>query len=78
MSRSRKKTPIIGNCGAESEKKDKKFAHRAERKRINEVLHEDPESEILPERREAYDNWNFSKDGKHYIKGSVDPKLMRK
>jgi hypothetical protein len=71
MSRSYRKTSIIGNVGS-SEKYDKVHANRKSRKHIKDHIaatHGDLDSlqEILmPIEDEILDNWTASKDGKTY------------
>lgn len=86
MSRSYRKTPIIGNCGS-SEKCDKVHAHRKERKQIKDHItstHGDLEllEEIMiPKTDEISDPWTSSKDGKSYIDPIIrddDPEFMKK
>lgn len=72
MSRSYKKTSVIGHTGA-SEKQDKKHAHKVYRKRIKDDIsssHGDVEKLqelIMPIEEELSDTWTMSKDGKHYV-----------
>lgn len=74
MSRSKRHTPICGNTLAESEKKDKVMAHRAERRAANQALSADEE---CPDPKEFGNPWSAAKDGRHYF-GSKYPKLLRK
>lgn len=73
MSRSYKKTSVIGNTGASSEKFDKKHAHKVYRKHIKDNIassHGDVErldELIMPIEEELSDTWTMSKDGKHYV-----------
>lgn len=78
MSHSRKKTPVAPMAGPKSQKKAKLFAHRAERKRVREAIHQDPQAGVFPHRREAYDNWHFPQEGKMYWGRAIWPKAMRK
>lgn len=64
MSRSRKKTPITGNCGG-SEKRDKRWANRSLRRQFKIALKQ--EKEILPLLRDVSNVYTFNKDGKHYM-----------
>lgn len=75
MSRSRRKTPIVGITTAMSEKFDKGKANRKLRSRVHVAL--DRGDEVLPELREVSDVWTFAKDGKQSL-NDPDPKLMRK
>lgn len=68
MSRSYKKTPIIGNCSKGcSEKKDKNILHGRIRARARRLLQTDPENYLDPLPEEAYNVWSMTKDGKHYF-----------
>lgn len=73
MSRSYKKTTVIGNTGSSSEKFDKKHAHKVYRKHIKDNItssHGDVEKLqelIMPIEEELSDTWTMSKDGKHYV-----------
>lgn len=73
MSRSYKKTSVIGNTGASSEKFDKKHAHKVYRKHIKDNIassHGDVErleELIMPIEEELSDTCTMSKDGKHYV-----------
>ena len=77
MSRSYRKTSIIGNAGS-SEKMDKIIAHRKSRKYIKDHItstHGDLEllQEILmPKDDEISNPWTSSKDGKTYWNISED------
>lgn len=79
MGKSRKKSPFFANTGAESEKKDKRFANRKLRRAVDKELDkvkENPElaEEVaLPEMREVSDEWKFDKDGKRYWNPPVEP-----
>lgn len=68
MSRSRRKTPIIGIAGT-SDKWGKRKANRALRKAVTSTITTsmDTEDYIVPKLRERSNVWNFSKDGKTYI-----------
>ena len=78
MSRSRKRTPVIGITTARSEKADKVAAHRRERRRVRQTIQAAPEAEILPHTRELSNVWAFAKDGKRYAPHWVGPKDLRK
>jgi hypothetical protein len=81
MARSRKKTPIIPNTCADSEKEDKRNNNRKLRRTVKQKLQvvEDTEDLVLPELREITDVWGSAKDGKKYKDpAKLDPKLMRK
>lgn len=74
MSRSRRKMPITGMTTADSEKQDKRLANRKLRRKVRQVLPEEPE--VLPDLREVSDPWTMDKDGKKWI--DPDSKEMRK
>ncbi len=78
MSRSHRKTPKGGITTAKSEKEDKRFANRKERRKVKIVLQITPEAEILPHRREISNPWVMAKDGKHYYDCNIDEKYLRK
>ncbi|KRG28233.1 ATP synthase subunit B family protein [Salegentibacter mishustinae] len=64
MSRSKRKTPILTNGKAPSEKDEKQKANRKLRRIVKEklaVLEEE-----LPQKKEVSDRWNWEKDGKSY------------
>lgn len=64
MSRSFKKRAICGITVCESEKQDKKLAHRKFRNRVKHLLQKGS-IELLPTRlREVSEIWDFGKDGK--------------
>ena len=73
MSRSYKKTPVIGHTAAESEKYDKKLWHRRFRHKTKDILrslHNDPDmidDTIMPVEDDVSSTWSMSKDGKHYL-----------
>ncbi len=73
MSRSYKKTPVIGHTGASSEKSDKKHAHKVYRKHVKNNIassHGDVdalEDLVMPIEEELSNTWTMSKDGKHYV-----------
>lgn len=77
MSRSKKKTPIIGNTTAPSEKIDKVFFHRRSRRYIKQQLKitDDP----IDNEHKRSGSWIFDKDGKHYLKNKeLINKYLRK
>jgi hypothetical protein len=78
MSRSKRKTPKAGITTAKSEKEDKRFNNRRERKKVRQILHCDPEVELLPHRDEISSIWSMAKDGKRYLGRNADPKWLRK
>lgn len=65
MSRSRRKTPIIGVTCAESEKEDKVITNRKFR-RINKYLLNQNKM-LFDKTREISNNYLFAKDGKQYL-----------
>lgn len=73
MSRSYKKTPIIGHTNADSEKLDKKIWHRRFRHKTKDILrsmHNDVDSMddvVMPVEDDVSNTWSMSKDGKHYL-----------
>ncbi|WP_274645083.1 hypothetical protein [Pseudomonas serbica] len=66
MSRSRRKTPIIGHTTAVSESFDKAKWHRAFRRAENKRLSCDPESESH-HLKEFFNPYSMHKDGKQWI-----------
>ena len=64
MSRSKRKTPILPNCQASSEKSEKRKANRKLRRIVKQKLAV-PDGE-LPQKKEISDIWNWEKDGKSY------------
>jgi len=78
MSRSRRNRSIIGITTSPSEKQDKRFANRKERKRVRVILAKEPAADLLPHKREISDVWSMEKDGKRHFDAKKYPKLMRK
>ena len=79
MSRSRRRTTIIGNCGG-SEKYDKRLANRRHRTKVRQVM-KDGGFEDLPDLREVSNLWTMNKDGKFYFDEKAyrdDPKHLRR
>ena len=76
MTRSRKKTPICGHTCRESEKKDKRYANRAFRKRTHDAIASgnEPPRDIA----EVSEVWTFAKDGKQYLDPEQFPGVIRK
>ncbi len=66
MSRSYRKTPIIGNAG-NSEKKDKQIANKKFRKRSKQKLHQQQLDYLPYDMNEVHNVWSMSKDGKRYL-----------
>lgn len=73
MSRSYKKTPIIGHTKSESEKDDKKIWHKRFRHKTKDILrsmHNDTEminDTLMPVEEDVSNTWSMSKDGKTYL-----------
>jgi len=78
MSRSARRSPVIGNTTAPSEKEDKQLAHRRHRRRVDQALGQDPETPVLPHRRETSNPWMMDKDGKQRFDPQRFPELLRK
>jgi len=79
MSRSRRKTPIVGIAKSESDKWYKVLWHRINRARLRGLLaheqYDDADTDT------PYNDWNAPKDGKQYLKSETIermPELMRK
>ncbi len=66
MANSHRKTNVIGNTLAASEKKDKQSANRNLRRAVKRVLSAGVFDDI-PLLREVSDSYTFAKDGKSYI-----------
>jgi hypothetical protein len=64
MSRSVKKTPIVGNCGG-SEKYDKRIANRRLRRAVKTWVRR-PDG-VIPGLRDVSNPWSMAKDGKHWV-----------
>ena len=83
MSRSYKKTPIIGTTKSESEKSDKKIWHRKFRhktKNIIQSLHNDDGiigDVVMPIENDVSNTWSMSKDGKKYLGNWLKKNLNR-
>jgi len=73
MSRSRRKTPIVGITTAESDKPFKVREHRRERRAVNIALRVGEEP---PSPEEFGDPWKSEKDGKQFV--PEQPELLRK
>lgn len=81
MSRSRKKTPIIGWTTATSEKDDKRLANRTFRSRNRQRLRKarDYEDLSLFLMQEVSNDWRFAKDGRYWRdRSDGGSKLLRK
>jgi hypothetical protein len=66
MSRSYKKTPIIGNSRG-SEKKDKQIANQKFRTKSKQAIQQEKLNKLPYSVEEVYDSGSMSKDGKHYL-----------
>lgn len=75
MSRSRKKTPIIGITTAETEKKNKLESNRKFR-RLNRIKIHKGDFDFF-QLREISNVWGFDKDGKQYLKEPNRKDLMK-
>ena len=78
MSRSRRKLPFIGITTAVSEKEDKRFANRKERRVNRNILHTTVDDTLLRHKREVGNPWLFAKDGKSRFDPKAHPELARK
>jgi hypothetical protein len=78
MSRSKRKTPVVGITTAPSEKQDKRHANRMLRRRVKQQLNDDHETDLLPLEREVSSIWTMDKDGKQRFDPDRHPNLMRK
>jgi len=69
MSRSYRKTPIIGwgSHPRDSEKQDKKIANGKFRKKSKQALHQFQLDRLPYDLDEVYNVWEMSKDGKYWI-----------
>ena len=75
MSRSRKKTPILGITTAASEKSDKQAANRKFRRIVKQEVN--AEEDVITKKREASDIWSFAKDGKRFRKNPANRDLRK-
>jgi hypothetical protein len=67
MSRSYRRTPVLGHTKAKSEKGDKRLAQRVWRHKVRLSLRQG-RWECLPALREVSNVWDFAKDGKQYVR----------
>ncbi|MFW2830747.1 hypothetical protein [Sphingomonas sp. ID0503] len=68
MSRSRKKTPVIGYTTAESDKEWKQRASRRQRRATRQSLHDKVDGDATPQKRWSLTNpWSSDKDGKQWL-----------
>ncbi|PQV63870.1 hypothetical protein B1R32_10877 [Abditibacterium utsteinense] len=77
MSRSRRKTPVCGNCVCRSERSEKISWHRKMRREIASRLRQSEEV-LMPLDKEVSDIWDFGKDGKRRFDPQQFPQEMRK
>jgi hypothetical protein len=73
MTKSRKRTPIVGVTTAASDKRFKKAEHSRERAAVRVAL---AQGEDAPSPRAFGDPWFGEKDGKQYVPGSA--RVLRK
>ena len=88
MSRSKRKTAIMGITCAVSEKQDKIIAHRRLRRTVHGRLRpyqllklgsdEQDTDPLLPDIRESSNVYTFAKDGKQRFDPIAQPEYMRK
>jgi hypothetical protein len=78
MSRSVRHKPIVGY--GPSEKRDKVAFHRKLRRKVNDLLHAEPEAVVYPAANEVTNTWRWRKDprGWHQETCKILPELMRK
>ena len=79
MSRSRRKTPIVGLTTSPSEKTDKVIAHRRARHAVKTAVDAAAckGDDAPPAEHPRSGQWTFAKDGKRWI-GQRDRKPLRK
>ena len=76
MSRSRKKTPIVGMTTMSSDKPFKRDEHRRERRAVRTLLNAGLDGDDKRLHSKDYGNpWKAPKDGKQYW---PDPRALRK
>jgi hypothetical protein len=76
MSRSKRKSPVIGMTTARSEKEDKRWHNRVLRRRVPETIRKG--NDILPKKDEISTTWDMAKDGKQRFDPHRESKLLRK
>jgi hypothetical protein len=76
MSRSRRKTPVIGITTAHSEKQDKRWHNRLLRRKAHQTIRLG--DELFPVKNEVSSTWDMAKDGKRRFYPRSEPKLLRK
>lgn len=75
MTRSRRKTPIIGMTKASTDKPFKTAEHRRERRSVRATV---KQLEEAPSPKLFGDPWHADKDGKQWLDPSERGELMRK
>jgi hypothetical protein len=78
VSRSRRRTPICGITFAPSEKLDKQFASRCERRTNQQILRASSDDTALVSKRMVSNVWCMAKDGKLHFDARSYPELLRK
>lgn len=78
MSRSRRKTPIFGHTGAQTDHPWKKAAARRLRHRVKQYLNSTLDGDRFAGKRwDLESDWSSAKDGKHWW-SAADARAMRK
>ena len=70
MTRSVRKTFIIGSTKKQSEKKDKISNHKRERRAVRQAI--DRGDVLMPHYKELSNPWNMSKDGRFYFVNTAE------
>lgn len=78
MSRSRRKSPIVGITTADSDRPFKRAEHRRERTAVRMRLTDDADHATLPHAKRYGDPWRGEKDGKHWLDREHRARSMRK
>lgn len=68
MSRSRRRTPIVGMTTATSEKKFKQAEHQRERTQVRQTLHTFADDSAIQDGKAYGDPWKGDKDGRQYLR----------
>jgi hypothetical protein len=76
MSRSRRKTPIMGMTTCRSEKKDKQIANRKLRVAVRTAMAAG--ADLMPMLNEISSVWSMGKDGRQWIRNPATSRWMRK
>lgn len=76
MSRSRKKSKILGFATSDSEAADKRIWHKRMRAAERDRLITDPESEPTHQ-NDVSNPWSMAKDGKHYWSEMPEDQLRK-